>query len=66
MTPPFVVGVCSYWWEDVGQARGEFAELLSFCLVGLFLWALACFIMWFGVLIPKFRQITRREELIYE
>jgi ABC-type transport system involved in multi-copper enzyme maturation permease subunit len=69
MTPPFVIGFCSYSWENLAHdftQRDFGAEMLVFCLIGLFLWAMACLILWYGLLIPKFREITRREELVYK
>jgi len=68
MTPPFVIAFCSYSWENLAHAfhRQEFgSEMIIFSLIGLFLWAMGCLILWYGILIPKFREITRREELIY-
>ena len=68
MTPPFVLGLSAYSWQDLAQNfnHREMTELLVFSMIGLFLWAMGCVILWFGVLVPKFRQIARREELIYE
>jgi ABC-type transport system involved in multi-copper enzyme maturation permease subunit len=68
MTPPFVMGLSAYSWDDLGRNfnRREFGEVIAFCLVGLFLWAMGSLILWYGVLVPKFRLITRREELIYQ
>ena len=40
---------------------------MGVCAVfGLVLWSAGCLVMWFGMLLPKFKQIARREELIYE
>jgi ABC-type transport system involved in multi-copper enzyme maturation permease subunit len=68
MTPPFVMGLSAYSWEDLGHnfSRREFGEWIAFSMVGLFLWAMGGLILWYGVLVPKFRLITRREELIYQ
>jgi hypothetical protein len=69
MTPPFVVGFCSYSWENLARdfrSRDFGAEMIVFCLIGLFLWAMGSLILWYGILLPKFRDITRREELIYQ
>jgi ABC-type transport system involved in multi-copper enzyme maturation permease subunit len=69
MTPPFVLGYSAYSWENLVrmQADREFgAKLMVFSLIGLFLWAVGCVIFWYGLLLPKFRDLTRREELIYE
>jgi ABC-type transport system involved in multi-copper enzyme maturation permease subunit len=69
LTPPWVLGLSAYSWDDLAvrfNRNDKMGEMLVFCLIGLFLWALACVIMWYGVLIPKFRQLTRREELVYQ
>ncbi len=68
MTPPFVMGVSAYSWEDLGNnfVRREFGEMIAFCLVGLFLWGVASLILWHGMLAPRFRLIARREEMIYQ
>jgi len=68
LTPPFVIGFCAYSWQDLQHNfnRREFGELFVFSLIGLFLWAMACPVLWFGVLVPKFKEIMRREELIYK
>jgi hypothetical protein len=68
MTPPAVLGISAYSWEDLGRnfSRREFGEVIAFCMVGLFLWGMGSLILWYGVLVPKFRLITRREELIYQ
>ena len=68
MTPPFVIAICSYSIQDLQQnfRHDDFVQFIIFSLIGLFLWGMGCLIMWYGVLIPKFKQITRREELIYQ
>jgi ABC-type transport system involved in multi-copper enzyme maturation permease subunit len=68
MTPPFVLGLSAYSWEDLSRDFDfrDFRELICFGLVGLFLWGMGSIILWFGVLLPKFRLMTRREELIYQ
>jgi ABC-type transport system involved in multi-copper enzyme maturation permease subunit len=73
MTPPFVMGFLSFSWDNLAHDfhrnhRGDIfgLEMFVFCLIGMFMWGAACFVLWYGVLIPKFREITRREELIYE
>ena len=68
MTPPFVMAFCAYSWMDLERFfhhRDE-VHLLVFSLLGLFLWAAACLVMWYGVLVPRFRQLARREELLYD
>lgn len=67
MTPPFVMGLSAYSWEDLSRefrAR-DMRELLEFSLAGLFLWAVGALVLWHGILVPKFRLLVRREELIY-
>jgi hypothetical protein len=68
MTPPFVLGLCAYCQDDlaINFHHREFTELWIFSLIGLFLWALGCIILWFGILVPKFQQLTRREEMLYQ
>jgi ABC-type transport system involved in multi-copper enzyme maturation permease subunit len=68
MTPPAVIGICSYSWQDLQRefALNEVKRLFIFSLLGMFLWAVGCVILWFGILVPKFRELTRREELVYE
>jgi ABC-type transport system involved in multi-copper enzyme maturation permease subunit len=67
VTPPFVFAWCSFPLSDHHRLAQErvFWELLGMSLVGLFLWTVACAIFWFGLLVPKFKQITRRNELEY-
>jgi ABC-type transport system involved in multi-copper enzyme maturation permease subunit len=64
MTPPFVLGLFAYSPDDLGRnfARREFAELMGFCLLGLFLWVMASLMLWFVLIGPKFRQLTRRDQ----
>lgn len=68
MTPPAVMFISAYSWEDLGNqwSRREIVELIAFCLIGLFLWGMGGLIMWYGVLVPKFRLIARREEMMYQ
>ena len=67
VTPPFVFFWCSF--PLIGRDRVAdgrlFWELLGMSLLGLFLWTVACAVLWFGVLAPKFRQLARRNELEY-
>jgi hypothetical protein len=41
-------------------------ELLVFSLIGLMLWAAGCAVFWYGLLLPKFREVSRREEMLYQ
>ncbi|HZZ81204.1 MAG TPA: ABC transporter permease subunit [Gemmataceae bacterium] len=67
MTPPFVLGLSAYSWSDIGREfNRDFRDFIGFSLVGLFLWTMGSVILWFGILLPKFRLMTRREELIYQ
>jgi hypothetical protein len=68
MTPPFVLSFGAYSWQDLAQNHNhrEMTKLIVFSMIGLFLWSMGCVVLWFGILVPKFRQIARREELIYE
>jgi ABC-type transport system involved in multi-copper enzyme maturation permease subunit len=67
VTPPFVVWWCSVPLIDRNHVAPErqFWELLGFSLLGIFLWAVACVILWFGVLARTFRRLARRNELEY-
>jgi hypothetical protein len=44
-----------------GMDRREFAELMGFSLLGLFLYTMASLMIWFVMIGPKFRQLTRRD-----
>jgi hypothetical protein len=70
MTPPFVFVFFAYSWDNLAHdyhTDHDFgAPMVVFCLIGLFLWAAGCVILWYGLLLPKFRDIARREELIYQ
>jgi hypothetical protein len=64
LTPPFVLGFLAYSPEDLGHNFGhrEFAELLAFCLLGLFLWIMGSLMLWFVLIGPRFRALTRRDQ----
>ncbi len=73
ITPPAVFSFFSFSWRDFSEIgnngfnhRGDrwYWEIFGFSFFGLFLWSMACVILWFGILAPTFRRITRREELI--
>ena len=36
--------------------------MIGFCLFGLFIWMLGGVVFWFGVLSPRFRSITLRQD----
>jgi ABC-type transport system involved in multi-copper enzyme maturation permease subunit len=67
VTPPFVFWWCSFPLINRNQfaREREFWELLGMSVLGLFLWAVACAVLWFGVLAPTFRRLARRNELEY-
>lgn len=67
VTPPFVFAFCSFSWEELDRAfeRQWYLELTGFSILGIFLWLLLCVVIWFGILVPKFRHVARRYELIY-
>jgi hypothetical protein len=66
MTPPAVLVFFSFSWDQFRVEHHDrwYWEVVGFSVLGLFLWSMACVILWFGVLAPMFRRITRREELI--
>jgi hypothetical protein len=69
MTPPIVLGIYAYSWEDLVHNFTRDNELRAVMLLGLFglvLWIAGCVVLWYGMLLPRFKQITRREELLYE
>ncbi len=70
MTPPFVLGFVAFSWDnlerDFGRHHSEMGSVFVFCLLGLFLWVGGCFFFWHGLVVPRFQQISRREELIYD
>ena len=67
LTPPFVIPWCSFSWNQIDNDahwnNRHFYEFVGFCLLGLVLWWAASLLMWFFVLVKKFRRITRRVEL---
>ena len=70
MTPPAVLGIYAYSWDNLAHdfQRGDDFEkhVMLFSLFGLILWGVGCLVLWHGILLPRFRQLTRREELMYE
>lgn len=68
VTPPFVFPYCSFSWDQITRDDWFWRErhgweFVAFSVLGLFLWWLAALIMWFFILVPKFRRIMRRIEL---
>lgn len=69
VTPPIVIALYSFSWHELANEfrhQNDVKHILIFAVFGLTLWIAGCLVMWFGLLLPKFRQITRREEQIYE
>jgi ABC-type transport system involved in multi-copper enzyme maturation permease subunit len=67
ITPPAVLGFCSFSWREMDFDRRmdrEYWEFVGFCVVGLFLWLIAAGVLWFAILVPTFRRLMRREELV--
>jgi ABC-type transport system involved in multi-copper enzyme maturation permease subunit len=64
MTPPFVLGFLCYSPQDLAQHYNhtEPTQLLGFSILGLFLWTMAGLMLWFVLIGPKFRQLTRRDQ----
>ncbi len=64
MTPPFVLGWLAYSQESLAREfnQGDGAQLLGFSFLGLFLWTMAGLMLWFVLIAPKFRQLTRRDQ----
>src|SRR3989442_1190906 len=64
LTPPFVLAFFPYPQENLPRAftRREFGELTGFSLLGLFLYEMASLMLWFVMIGPKFRQLTRRDQ----
>ena len=64
VTPPAVMGLLAFSAEDFRMdfGRSEMAQLLFFCLFGVFLWAVAGLGFFFGVVNPRFRTLTGRQD----
>jgi ABC-type transport system involved in multi-copper enzyme maturation permease subunit len=67
MTPPAVLFVLAFqgmeFRAEFGDAR-LMTEFIAFSMFGLFLTALATLFFWNGVLVPKFRVLTGRDEAL--
>jgi hypothetical protein len=61
-----VIGLFAYSWDELARDfhRREETEVIAHCFVGLFLWAVTCAALWYGLLLPKFRAVSRREASI--
>jgi hypothetical protein len=67
LTPPAVFGFASFSWDELSRFDAQTViEMVVFYIVGLCVWSGACVIMWFALLVPRFRRLTRRIELIYK
>ncbi|HZZ81205.1 MAG TPA: ABC transporter permease subunit [Gemmataceae bacterium] len=66
LTPPAVLGFCSFGWDERMFREREAWEFFGFCMLGLVLWIFMSGILWFGLLAPKFRHLARRIELEYD
>ncbi|MBI3409858.1 MAG: ABC transporter permease subunit [Planctomycetes bacterium] len=67
-TPPFVIGVLSFIGENFSNNFGggrEMAEMMGFCILGLFIWGVMAMILWNAALVPRFRRFCGREEVRY-
>lgn len=64
MTPPFVLGFLAYSQESLSRDfnHSDGKQLLGFSFLGLFLWTMAGLMLWFVLIVPKFRQLTRRDQ----
>lgn len=70
VTPPFVFPWCSFSYRQIEEEMRfanrndrHFWELVAFSVLGLFLWGAASVLLWFLVLVRKFRRVMRRIEL---
>jgi ABC-type transport system involved in multi-copper enzyme maturation permease subunit len=64
MTPPFVLGFLAYSQDSLSREfnHSDGMQFLGFSLLGLFLWTMAGLMLWFVLIVPKFRQLTRRDQ----
>ncbi len=62
ITPPAVMFCLTFSGEEFRPdfGGGDLAELIAFSVFGLFLWTLAALFFWNGVLVPRYRTLTRR------
>ncbi|MCI0376091.1 MAG: ABC transporter permease subunit [Gemmataceae bacterium] len=67
ITPPAVIGILSFSGHEFGHDMGsrEMNEMIGFCILGLFIWIVACMVFWSALLAPRFRQLTGRDEYRY-
>lgn len=64
VTPSAALFFLTFAADDFrGESAGrEMVEMIAFSIFGLFVWALAGLFFWNGVLVPRFRTLTRRDE----
>jgi ABC-type transport system involved in multi-copper enzyme maturation permease subunit len=64
MTPPFVLFLFAYpaWDPSFTFGPRDFGEMVGFSLLGLFLWTMACLMLWFVLIAPRFRQMAKRDQ----
>jgi ABC-type transport system involved in multi-copper enzyme maturation permease subunit len=64
MTPPAVLGLLAFSGEDFRHdfGRSEFAQIIFFCMFGIFVWSVAGLGFFFGMVNPRFRTITGRQD----
>jgi ABC-type transport system involved in multi-copper enzyme maturation permease subunit len=64
ITPPAVLGILAFSNEDFRMdfGRSEIAQMLFFSMFGVFLWAVAGLGFFFGVVNPRFRTLTGRQD----
>jgi ABC-type transport system involved in multi-copper enzyme maturation permease subunit len=60
MTPPAVLFIFAFNAQDF--ASDYVAEMMLYCILGLAIWGVACFVFWVGLLSPRFRVYTGREQ----
>jgi hypothetical protein len=65
LMPPAGLSLFAFVPEDFHHPYrdNEVIRILSSALVGIFLWALASAIFWFGILSPRYRRLTGREDV---
>ncbi|HWY88196.1 MAG TPA: hypothetical protein VNX28_15905, partial [Gemmataceae bacterium] len=64
MTPPAALFFFAFTREDFVHEWNSnwLAEMIGFSILGTFIWGVAALILWTGLLSPRFRVYTGREE----
>ena len=67
LTTPAVLALFAFSGQEFNNNWGsrEMAEIIGFCILGLFLWGMASFIFWTALLAPRFRVFTGRQDERY-